>query len=207
VPDSLWNQLVGILKDRGVPFDAGLSDAEADRVEAAFGFRFPPDLRDFLRAGVPVGEGFPDWRREPHDSLRERLSVPVVGVLFDVEHNGFWLDEWGPRPASLAEAQAVARGLVAEAPVLIPVYQHRMIPDRPHAAGNPVFSVHQTDIITYGIDLRDYLVHEFLANNEVGLWPIPDSVRRIEFWDPERFRVRWRRGYAAFDNRGGVLPR
>ena len=206
--DSVWTQLVDILKDRGIAFDAGLSDAEANRVESEFGFRFPPDLRDFLRAGLPVGAGFPNWRSESHESLRERLTAPLEGVLFDVEQNGFWLDEWGARPESLEEAQAVVRRLVAEAPVLIPVYIHRMMPDRPYAAGNPVFSVHQTDIIRYGTDLRDYLIHEFLADKDVGVWPIPDSVRRIDFWDIKRFlSVRWSRGYAVFDNRKGILPR
>jgi hypothetical protein len=36
-----------------------------------------------------------------------------------------------------------------------------MIPDDPHLEGNPVFSVHQADIIYYGHDLEDYLRHEF----------------------------------------------
>jgi hypothetical protein len=53
--------------------------------------------------------------------------------------------------------------------------------------GNPVFSVHQTDIIYYGVDLRDYLIHEFLARENVGVWPIPASVRRVPFWDIEQF--------------------
>ena len=89
----------------------------------------------------------------------------------------------------------------------IPVYVHRRMPDRPHAAGNPVFSVHQTNIIYYGADLRDYLLHEFLGDKDLGRWPIPDSVRRIEFWDIRRFfEVRWRRGWAVFDNRKGILP-
>jgi hypothetical protein len=105
------------------------------------------------------------------------------------------------------ETGPAVRRLVAEAPALIPVYHHRMIPDRPGAPGNPVFSVHQTDIIYYGIHLRDYLVHEFLTAADIGAWPIPDSVRRIEFWDIKQFfSVRWSRGYAVFDNRKGDLP-
>jgi hypothetical protein len=39
---------------------------------------------------------------------------------------------------------------------LIPIFVHRMMPDDPHLAGNPVFSVHQTDIIHYGFALADY---------------------------------------------------
>ncbi len=36
----------------------------------------------------------------------------------------------------------------------------------PCRAGNPVLSVHQSDIIAYGRDLRDYLLHEFMR--EIG---------------------------------------
>src|SRR5437763_9349956 len=32
-----------------VEFDAGLTDAEVAAVEGQFGFRFPPDLREFLQ--------------------------------------------------------------------------------------------------------------------------------------------------------------
>ena len=205
--ESVWEQFVDILKGRGIRFDTGLSDDEAARVEAEFGFRFPSDLREFLQAGLPVGNGFADWRNEPRLSLRERLAIPLEGMLFDVEHNGFWLSEWGPRPPVLEAAQAVARRLVSAAPVLIPIYKHRMIPDRPHDADNPVFSVHQTDIIRYGTDLRDYLIHEFLTDKDVGFWPIPENVKHIDFWEIERFQsVRWSGGSAKFDNRRGILP-
>lgn len=82
-----------------------------------------------------------------------------------------------------------------------------MIPAEPHLPGNPIFSVHQTDIIYYGIDLRDYLIHEFLARDDVGIWPIPDSVRQIRFWDIDQFfKVRWASGACVFDNSSGQLP-
>jgi hypothetical protein len=205
--DSIWTQLIDILKGLGIPCEFGLSDAEVQQTEELYRFRFPPDLRAFLQAGLPVGAGFPNWRSESSDSLRQRLRISLEGMLFDVEHNEFWIDDWGPRPERLVDALALAEQLVARAPALIPVYLHRMIPDRPCADGNPVFSVHQTDIIYTGTDLRDYLIHEFLARDDVGIWPIPDGIRTIEFWDVPKFlRVRWARGYAAFDNRRGELP-
>ena len=203
--DTQWTQFVEVLTDRGIAFDRGLSEAEAERVERTFGFRFPPDLREFLQAGLPVGGRFPNWRDEDEALLRERLRQPLEGVLFDVEHNGFWLPAWGERPAKVADAQAVVRKLVEAAPILVPVYGHRMMPDRPHEVGNPVFSVHQTDIIYYRVNLRDYLIHEFLAPR-VSFWPISDSVRQIEFWDIKAFlQVRWAGGSAIFDNRAGGL--
>jgi hypothetical protein len=186
-----------------VEFDPGLTDAEVAAAEARFGFRFPPDLRDFLQTALPRG-GFPDWRSGDEATLRDCLDRPRRGVLFDVQHNGFWLPEWGPRPSSLDDALRVADDLVAAAPRLIPVRGNRMMPDEPHLPRNPVFSVHQTDIIYYGFDLADYLRHEFGLS---GREPWPEKVRQIRFWDIDRFlAVRWAEGGCVFDNSDGQLP-
>lgn len=203
--ETIWTNLVAALRDCGVVFDPGLTDAEVTTTETRFGFQFPPDLRAFLRAGLPRGEQFPDWRGGSASELRDWLDLPRRGILFDIEHNGFWLDEWGPRPATLTEAQQVATGLVASAPTLIPVLAHRMMPAEPHLPGNPVFSVHQTDIIHYGFDLADYLRNEF---DLPGREPWPAEVRPIRFWDLARFQaVRWGPdGRCVFDNSCGLLP-
>ena len=168
-----------------VEFESGLSDDEVVRIEGQFGFRFPPDLRAFLQTALPHGPRFPDWRAGDAATLRKWLDEPCQGVLFDIEHNGFWLEEWGPRPESLEAALQLFRQLVGTAPRLIPIFGHRMIPDEPHLGGNPVFSVHQADIIYYGFDLADYLRHEF---NLPGRAPWPRQVRSIRFWNIERFQ-------------------
>jgi hypothetical protein len=126
-----------------VAFEAGLSDSEVEAVQDRFGFHFPPDLRAFLQTALPVGERFPNWRSGNVTSLRKWLDLPLAGVCFDVEHNAFWLQDWGPRPASLDEALSICQALVANAPRLIPIYSHRFMPDEPRDAGNPVFSVHR----------------------------------------------------------------
>jgi hypothetical protein len=168
-----------------VDFDPGLTNEEFVRCEKRFGFRFPPDLREFLQTGLPRGPQFPDWRSGDDVRLREWLDVPRRGVLFDVEHNGFWLEEWGRKPENLADAMSAASAHVLTAPRLIPVYSHRMMPDEPHLPGNPVLSVHQTDIIYYGFNLADYLRHEFgLPGREK--WP--EVLRPIPFWDVDRFQ-------------------
>jgi hypothetical protein len=201
---DVWRLLVAQMKERGIEFDLGLTDAEIAATESCFGFRFPPDLRAFLQTALPRGERFPNWRSGKKADLRDWLDLPRQGILFDIEHNGFWLDEWGPRPAALADAKCVASELVAGAPMLVPIFIHRMMPDEPHLAGNPVFSVHQTDIIHYGFDLADYLRNDF---HLPGREPWPQSVRHIRFWNLDRFQgIRWAGGSCDFDNSKGLLP-
>ncbi|MBD0693251.1 hypothetical protein [Streptomyces sp. CBMA123] len=140
----------------------GLSERELDDVEAGFGFRFAPDHRVFLSAGLPRGNrNWPDWRNGDPEELRGRLSWPVEGVLFDVEHNGFWDSAWGSKPDAATDALRVARAELAAVPQLVPVYSHRYLPGPEGGAGHPVLSVYQTDIIYYGNDLADYIHREF----------------------------------------------
>lgn len=204
-----WDDMVDRLRTRGVAFEAGLTDAEVAAVELRFGFQFPPDLRAFLQTALPSGRKFPDWRSGDEVVLRNWLDSPGRGIVFDIEHNQFWLPEWGPRPKTLERAKQRAEELVAAAPRLIPIYSHRMIPASPSLNGNPVFSVHQTDIIVYGLDLEDYLVHEFLlSEEEIENWRIPRGSRPIAFWDTDRFQAtRWGPdGICVFNNSQGQLP-
>jgi hypothetical protein len=167
------------LRCRGVTVEPGLSGLEISAAEVLFGFAFPQDLRELLKFMLPVGDQFPDWRDGSENILRERLGWPADGHCFDVEHNGLWLSSWGPKPENLQDAFAVARRAVAAAPALIPVYSHRYIPAEPVDSGNPVYSVHQTDIIYYGEDLASYLNHEFQVPLPVWAARRP---RRIRFW-------------------------
>lgn len=92
---------------------------------------------------------------------------------------GLWWPEWGNRP-DRAEARAnVLREVVGKAPRLIPIFGHRYLPATPHLAGNPVFSVHQSDVIHYGADLADYIERE---EHGWDVRPWPDVMREIDFW-------------------------
>jgi hypothetical protein len=173
----------------GVGFDSGLTDVEVEAVQRHFGLAFPADLRAFLQTAMPVSllpiggyirsYEFPDWRHGDEEEIKEKLNWPFEGMCFDIEHNVFWMEEWGPRPASIAEACAIARTKLNEAPTLIPIYSHRYMPDSPQTAGNPIYSVYQTDIIYYGSDLLDYFANEFGIAVER---PKPLKPRRVDFW-------------------------
>ncbi|MGI5196310.1 hypothetical protein ACQEVY_22115 [Streptomyces sp. CA-288835] len=145
-----------------VEIKRGMSDWELDQVEERWGFRFAPEHRTLLGAGLPTGgRSWPDWRDGDAEELAERLAWPIDGVLFDVEHSGFWHPERDPRPASTQDALKVARTYLAKVPVMVPIYSHRCLLADPNRTGTPVLSMHQTDIIYYGTDLVDYFHHEF----------------------------------------------
>jgi hypothetical protein len=185
-----FKTLLATLRTKGIEIQAGLADAEINAVEGRYRFTFPPDLRQLLQIGLPVSTkafdgDFPDWRFGDEKTLRERLNWPTHGILFDVEHNDFWWEAWGPRPTVLEDAVKIARSRLREAHKLVPVYSHRYIPCEPLRAGNPIFSVYQTDVIIYGVDLASYFEHEFNAGN--GL-TINDVGRPIRFWTE---LVRW----------------
>jgi hypothetical protein len=179
--------LARLLARQGVLLATGLSDEEVAGIEATFAFRFPPDLKALLQHVLPISPGFPNWRDEQEPALRKRLAWPVEGLDFDLEHNDFWLEAWGPKPWDLATAMGIAHREIEKAPKLIPIYSHRFIPDEPCLAGNPVFSLWQfTDTIYYGTDLVNYLEYEFSRGDQhprPGL-NLPDygKIRRIRFW-------------------------
>ncbi|MCX5402650.1 hypothetical protein OHA37_01960 [Streptomyces sp. NBC_00335] len=168
----------GLQNMLGAEIGPGLSERELDAVQARFGFTFSADHRVFLAAGLPHGSrSWPDWRGGDPEDLAERLSRPVEGVLFDVEHSGFWHPSWRPRPSGTSAALRMARSELAAVPQLVPVYSHRYLPGTAGEWGHPVLSVHQTDIIFYGNDLADYVRHEFTG----GASTLPARAT-VDFW-------------------------
>ena len=175
-----WSSEFALLQQGGARLTPGLTEKELECVERIHGFRFPPDLRSLLGSALPVAQGFPDWRAPESSELVSQLAWPFDGIAFDIEHNDFWWNGWGPRPAELPEAIGVAKVAVETAPRLIPIFGHRYLPAEPAFAGSPVFSVYQTDIIYYGADLRRYLACEFGSLNYASA--TSGKPRRIRFW-------------------------
>ncbi|HTJ70745.1 MAG TPA: hypothetical protein VL551_24610 [Actinospica sp.] len=181
-----------LLDGRVCRVERGMSAAELARVEGEYGFEFADDHRAFLAAGLPVSvvepdvpgvirtyrEPWPDWRDGDPATLRQRLEWPVEGVLFDVEHNVFWDEGWGERPSEVGAALEVARGCLASVPKLVPVYGHRYLPAGRGSSGHLVMSVWQTDIISYGDDLADYIDREFGQRRG----DVPSARATVGFW-------------------------
>ena len=174
-----WSRAFQLIRAGGHPVELGLTAAELAAAEKRFGIQFPPDLADFLHEGLPTGGRFPRWR-SLDESVANQLRWPLEGMLFDVEHNAFWISDWGERPATLGTANSIVTAALRTAPVLIPVYGHRYLPTEPLEAGNPVFSVYQTDIIYYGHDLASYFEAEFGSGYVEAIRF--DRIRPIRFW-------------------------
>jgi hypothetical protein len=124
------------------------------------------------------GASFYDWIHG-EESIRDALERVVDGLAFDVEENNLWPESWGTKPDAAEEREQRVRELVAAAPKLIPVFGHRFLLAEPCEAGNPVFSIMQSDIIIYGADLRDYFLIEF-ADELLALSPNDEAVKAAE---------------------------
>ena len=179
-------RVIDALRAGGVRFVDGLTSPEFAELEERFEIRFPPDLRAFLATAMPVSGDCYDWRHD-HDRIEAALQWPLEGMLFDLEHNAFWLDSFGARPADPVAAADLVRAAVEGAPRLIPVVGHRYIPGRPNLAGNPVYSIVQTDIVPYGSNLVNHMHNEFDAIFKAG-FSLTGPLREIELWSEV---IRW----------------
>jgi len=189
-----------------------LGEAEISAAEKKWDLAFPPDYKLFLgvlhTTDLPPRQrkwkgtagdselvetvGFPNWLGDD-GVIRERLARPLEGLEFDVERNELWLKEWGEKPSAVESRKRKLRAEFQKAPRLIPVIGHRYLLAQPCESGNPVLSVYQSDIVTYGSDLRSYLLNEFA--DEVGLTKEEleqerrlvtekNRLARIPFWGP-----------------------
>jgi hypothetical protein len=161
-----------------VDIASGLTADEFVRAESEFGFEFADDHRAFLAAGLPVGDTWPNWRLGKRGPLRALVELPVDGVLFDVEWNGYWGEEWARRPARMKDALRTARYRLAGVPRMVPIFGHRFLPAGSGSFGHPVLSMYRTDITCDADDL----VH--CIDNEFGPGPRRPSATRptVEFW-------------------------
>jgi hypothetical protein len=161
---------------------AGYTQTELDDVQARWQLRFPPDLIAILRERrhvVPDARyNTHDWVADSPDRIRQLLNWPFESFLFDVQH-GYWWPEWGPMPADMREREEKFGAIFRSAPKLIPLSGHRLLPEDPCEAGNPVFSVYQMDVVHYGANLSHYIARELRAIEYGAAWP---ALKRIPFW-------------------------
>ena len=73
----------------------------------------------------------------------------------------------------------VVAELYKNAPKIIPVYSHRFIPEMNDDNDPPVLSIHYGDIVYYGRNLQEYLLHEFCG---VDIPKYISEYKNVPFW-------------------------
>ena len=160
----------------------GYTHAELDEIQVRWKLRFPPDLLELLTLRRPLLSDEFDWISTPREEIEQMLNWPSEGFTFDVLENGLWWPLWGSKPrSSLAQGRRVEQ-ILAGAPQLIPLSAHRYIPESPHERGNPIFSVHQSDVIYYGTDLADWILREKQGWTAGRLIDPSQPPKEIQFW-------------------------
>jgi hypothetical protein len=198
VVESIAEQAIEVLRGAHVELSPGLSEAEIARVERVGLFRFNPDHRELLQLALPTGELWPDWRGS-RDDILDLMVRPLDSILFDVEANDYWEPAWGVRPSDEVGRLEVAGPALMRVPRLVPVHSHRYCVAAPAPAGSPVFSAHQTDVIVFGNDLLDYVLHEFMndgaPDGDIEYIPYWNELVMREPYDPDNDDARrfWRR--------------
>lgn len=175
--------------DRDCRIEPGLTADELSRAQEAFGLAMPPLWQAVLQRVHPVDlpvpprspDGvlrhirYPDWRLRDEPGTRGLVEAPVTGLLFDVEHSGFWWNEWGQRPASLEDRLRVARDRLAAVPRLTPLRGHWYVGS---IDDSPVFSIVQADLYVPALTLNDLISGRSEEPLQVEDYPVGD----VPFW-------------------------
>jgi hypothetical protein len=130
-PDDVVARMVAQLEDVGVRLDRALSEADVKRLEKKYAFTFPVELRALLRAALPSGDAWLNWRHATPVKVRERMSAPLAAAVTSARSS--WPARWGPRPAD-GELPAAVQGRLTAGPVLVPLYGSDFLPE----TGGPV---------------------------------------------------------------------
>ena len=169
------------LEEAGVEFHDGLTEGEITIIEDFYRIKFPEELKAFYMEGLPVSEGFYNWRdfdSQNTENISERISRVRTDLAGDMDSID-WPESWGERPENEEDRHLLFITKLNEAAPIVPVYKHRYISSQ-YDYGNPVFSIHGTDIIYYGENLTKYFLIEFGFEK---FSPVKYSkVNKVDFW-------------------------
>lgn len=169
--------------------ESGLSDSELADAEKEFGLSFPELWKRVLRKVHPVSVSkpprdedgilrwvqYPDWRLRNTEATHELVDRPSEGILFDVEHAGFWWRAWGGKPQRMDQRLEAARRQLAEVPRLTPIRGHWYVAE---ASDSPVLSIVQTDLWSPAVTLCDLSIERDETDVPTEEYPLGS----IPFW-------------------------
>ncbi len=178
-------EIVEKMKKRNIKFEKGLSKEEIEKAENVFNIKFPTEIKAFLSYGMPLGEGFYNWRdfsQENIDKVKSFQKRIEEAFLFDFENNDL-SDEFKDKFPD-AESETELRNKIMEylhsSPKLVPFYHHRCFFDG--MDNMPIISFWQpTDSVFYGKNFEDYLKIEFLNESRQAA-DVSENLQKIGIW-------------------------
>jgi hypothetical protein len=156
--------LYGFQFQAGTKWLPGLSGPQVDEYQERVGFRFPDDLRLLLSqingTDLPTLNVY-GYCGEPH-----RNGLGVYSYPRDIDHVMLRIQDVTPDREAIAEVLRTDGLDLPDDAGLLPFYSHRYVVCGLDRASSPVLSVHGTDAIVYGEDLRQYLLAEFTQSGQ-----------------------------------------
>ena len=128
-------ETIKLLKDRGIKFDAGLTQSDFEKIYEIYEIKFPLSLKSFLTTALPVSDGFYDWRDLLSGNIMKIKNMMqhfyefVKSTSFEeyIPNSIYSPDQW--RNTSREQRVEVVAELYKNAPKIIPVYSHRFMPE------------------------------------------------------------------------------
>lgn len=158
----MYKNLIAKLKNEGIKFSSGMTNEEFMEIENLYNLFFPSELKSFYSNALPISKGFYNWRDFTTGNvlkIKNIIKSFKEDILMDISEIE-WSELWGKEPESVEDRCAIIANKLENAPSMIPIYRHKAMASI-EVMNNPVFSIVGTDVIYYGVNIKDYFDNEF----------------------------------------------
>lgn len=161
--------MINKLKKNGIKFDKGLTSREFISIERIYGFEFPGDIKRFFAVGLPISQGFYNWRDLSEENIQKIKGIQdkiVKNYILSFKRDCV-LENYAqifPNNKQEIELKKALCDFLLRSPKLIPIFNKDFcfadINDMPILTyKNP------TQISLTGINLEEWLKKKFLHIN------------------------------------------
>ena len=158
----LYNNIYGFQIQPNTKFTKGISRKEIDKLETLFGFNFPWEYREMLLVFSNLDT--PTISISPEDNSVIKYSKESFFYNYPEDYDkSRWLIDEIEEFKTDAETTLTEAGFdVSKIVGFIPMHNHRAVVVFKDKYLSPVVSVHGSDIIVFGSNLKEYLRYELL---------------------------------------------
>ena len=175
-----YRELIRKLEQNGVCFAEGLSDKELFDIQYEYNVNFPKSLKVFYKAGLPISDGFHNWRDLSKKNIKKIKTM--MNYPFDsVRENYDEIDWINDLDEEFNDKKSIIYEKLNNAPSLIPIFSHRYISTyEEETEDTPIFSINDVDVIYYGENLYSYLQMEFGLKDYSDM--DEEKIAPVPFW-------------------------